>query len=314
MVTDSIDAYLDYRRTLRGSSPHTLAAYSGDLVQLAEYLESQQVRDLAAVTVAHLRGYLAELAGHDYARSTIARKLSAVRSLFRWARQHGWVTEDPSRSLRAPRKGTRLPKWLRDSELNVLLALPDRSPAGLRDRAILEMLYASGLRAGEAVHLDVGDLDLQTQEVRVREGKGGKDRIALIGRPAVEALERYLTEGRPELAAAGRRPCPALFLNRWGGRLSDRGIRRVFDRYASRACDRLKITPHVLRHTFATHLLNHGADLRSVQELLGHASIATTQVYTHVTSERMKAVHRKAHPRAEEKSSAPPKQGGDTDR
>lgn len=219
MITDSIDAYLDYRRTLRGSSPHTLAAYAGDLVQLAEYLEAKGVESLASVRVGHLRGYLAELAERQYARSTIARKLSAIRSLFRWARRHGDVSDDPSRSLRAPRRGSRLPKWLQDGELNTLLALPDGSPAGLRDRAILELLYASGLRAGEAVKLDVDDLDLHAQEVRVREGKGGKDRIALIGKPAVAALERYLGEGRPELARAARRPCRALFLNRWGDRV-----------------------------------------------------------------------------------------------
>ncbi|MBM3496763.1 MAG: tyrosine recombinase, partial [Armatimonadetes bacterium] len=238
------------------------------------------------------------LSAHGYARSTVARKLAAVRSMFRWAKRHGHVADDPARSLRAPRKGTRLPKWLRDDELTALLALPDSTPAGLRDRAILELLYASGIRAGEAVRPLVGDVDLEARQVHVREGKGGRDRTALIGGPAVGAIAAYLDLGRPALAAVSRRHASAMFLNRWGGALSDRGIRRIFDKYAGEACRRMKITPHVLRHTFATHLLDHGADLRSVQELLGHASIATTQVYTHVTSERMKAVHSRAHPRA----------------
>jgi integrase/recombinase XerC len=306
MITDLIDRFLEYRRTVRGASPHTLAAYAGDLVQMAAYLEGEAITSERAVTVAALRGYLAHLNTSDYARTTVARKLAAARSLFRWAHRHGLLADDPARSLRAPRKGARLPKWMHHDELQVLLALPDATPSGLRDRAILELLYASGLRAGEAVALRLDDVDLQAHEVRVREGKGGRDRIALMGGPAAAALSRYLEAGRPPLAARSRSDQGALFLNRWGGRLSDRGVRRIFDKYAAGACRRLKITPHVLRHTFATHLLDHGADLRSVQELLGHASIATTQVYTHVTSERMKAAHAKAHPRSRGRPGAQP--------
>jgi tyrosine recombinase XerC len=298
MMTDLIDRFLDYRRLLRGSSPHTLAAYSGDLIQLAGYLEDRGILDERAVTTRDIRAYLSDLVERGLARSTVARKLSAIRSLFRWAARQGLLTEDPARSLRAPRKGSRLPKWLRDEEIQALLSLPDESPAGLRDRAILELLYASGLRAGEAVSLRCADVDLEAQEVLVREGKGGRDRVALLGGPAAAALKCYMESGRPQLMAAAARRTDALFLNRWGGPLSDRGVRRIFDKYAARACERLKITPHVLRHTFATHLLNHGADLRSVQELLGHASIATTQVYTHVTITRMRTVHDHAHPRA----------------
>ncbi len=298
MISDSIDRFIEYRQLLRGSSPHTLAAYALDLAQLAEYLEARGIADADAVTTSQLRGFMAHLTERGLARASVARKLAAIRSFFRWSLHAGLVSEDPARSLRAPRKGSRLPKWLRDAEVLALVALPDSSPAGLRDRALLELLYASGIRAGEAVQLECADVDLDNREVVVREGKGGRDRIALIGAPAAAALDAYLASGRPILAAQAKRPCPALFLNRWGDRLSDRGVRRIFDKYSRQACDRLKITPHVLRHTFATHLLNHGADLRSVQELLGHASIATTQVYTHVTSDRMKAVHARAHPRA----------------
>ncbi len=298
MIGDRVDRFIEYRRLLRGSSPHTLAAYACDLVQLAEYLEEKGVTEETDVTTVLLRAYIAGLMSRGLARATVARKLAAIRSFFRWGTVVGWVPEDPARSLRAPRKAGRLPKWLRENELSALFAQPDDSPSGLRDRALLELLYASGLRAGEAVQLDCSDIDLDSHEIIVREGKGGRDRVALMGAPAAAALEQYLSIGRPALARQARRASPALFLNRWGNRLSDRGIRRIFDKYAKRTCDRLKVTPHVMRHTFATHLLDHGADLRSVQELLGHSSIATTQVYTHVTSERMRSAHAKAHPRA----------------
>ncbi len=168
------------------------------------------------------------------------------------------------------------------------------------DRALLEMLYASGLRAGEAQALNVEDLDLSSEEIHVRHGKGNKERIALLGAAAVHAISEYLHKGRPDLASHhSGSPDRAVFLNRFGRRLSDRGIRRIFDKYFAAASDRLKITPHTLRHTFATHLLDNGADLRSVQELLGHANLLTTQVYTHVTTERIQEVYGKAHPRAE---------------
>lgn len=309
MTAALIDAFLQHRRTVLGDSPHTVRAYASDLSQFGGYLESHGVSELRDADVTGLRGYLAELTRYGYSRSSVARKLSAVRAFFRWARDERYVTLDPSRSVRPPKQHQRLPMALGAEEVALLLSLPDASPAGLRDRAVLELLYASGLRVGEAARLTVEDVDLEQEEVRVRQGKGGRDRIALIGDPCARALRAYLEVGRPALSSAGRRPSTppagsrqagdALFLNKYGGRLSDRGIRRLLDRYSAQACARFKITPHVLRHTFATHLLDHGADLRSVQELLGHASIATTQVYTHVSMERLRESHRRSHPRAE---------------
>lgn len=299
MIDCLITEFLEYRRTARNSAAHTLRAYAADLAQFGTYLQSQGISGLERVDLPLLRGFLRSLQANDYMSTTLARKQAALRAFFRWARRSGRVTTDPTRGLRSPRQEHRLPRFLRPEEIEGLMNAPDHSPAGLRDRALLELLYASGLRAGEVARLDVSDIHLPEGEIRVRQGKGGKERVALLGRAAAEAIRNYLSAGRPALAARARRgESRALLLNKYGERLSDRGIRRTFDKYAAQASARLKITPHVLRHTFATHLLENGADLRAVQELLGHASIATTQIYTHVTTERMKAVYDAAHPRA----------------
>lgn len=299
MLDQHIDAFLAYRKSARNSAAHTLKAYGADLSQFAAYAESRGIAQPGQVTLNDLRAYLTSLQSESYARATVARKQAALRAFFRWARRANLVTTDPTRGLYAPRQQRRLPKFLRGEEIEALMRAPDESPAGLRDRALLELLYASGIRAGELVKLNTTDLDLEAGEIRIREGKGGKDRIALLGGAAADALVRYLSEGRPELASrakAGR--SSALLLNKFGERLSDRGVRRTFDKYVVAAGSRLKITPHVLRHSFATHLLENGADLRSVQELLGHANLATTQIYTHVTTERLKTIYDEAHPRA----------------
>lgn len=309
MIDEQLDAFLRYRHAVRHDSDHTIRAYASDLSQFAHYLEEQGIGELGDVRVSHVRGYLASMVQAGYAGTSVARKLSAVKSFFRWVRRKGLVTDDPAGSLRPPKRRESLPHALNIEEVEALLQLPDSTPAGLRDRALLELLYASGIRAGEAAHLRMQDLVLDQLEVRVRQGKGRKDRIALMGEPAAQALVAYIEHGRPLLEEGRptartpslRRPAgDIVFLNRFGGPLSDRGIRRIFDKYAAEACKRFKITPHVLRHSFATHLLDRGADLRSVQELLGHASIATTQVYTHVSTARLVEEHRRAHPRADD--------------
>jgi tyrosine recombinase XerC len=300
-MTRLIDEFLEYRRTARNSAAYTLKAYAADLAQFAAFLEERGVGALDAVELSDLRAFFASLQSRRYARTTLARKQAALRAFFRWARRTGRTAADPTRGLLYPRQDRRLPKFLRPEEVEALMLAPGVSPAGLRDRALLELLYASGIRAGEVVRLDVEDLDLESSEVRVRQGKGGRERIALVGRAAHEAIVDYLGRGRPALAAKARRgQSRALLLNKYGERLSDRGVRRTFDKYVAAVGARLKITPHVLRHTFATHLLENGADLRAVQELLGHSSLATTQIYTHVTTERMKQVYDEAHPRARE--------------
>jgi len=298
-----IDEFLEYRRVARNSAPHTLRAYAADLAQFAAFLDERGIATPDRVDLSVLRAFLASLQPQQYARTTLARKQAALRAFFRWARRSGRIATDPTRGLLTPRPERRLPRFLRPEEVEALLSAPDASPAGLRDRALLELLYASGLRAGEVVRLEVGDLDLTAEEVRVRHGKGRKERVALLGRAAVEALIDYLHRGRPALAARARRgESRALLLNKYGERLSDRGVRRTFDKYVNVVGARLKITPHVLRHTFATHLLENGADLRAVQELLGHAHLATTQVYTHVTTQRLKTVYDATHPRAHDEA------------
>jgi tyrosine recombinase XerC len=306
MLDAEIDTFLAAMAGLKAASPHTLKAYAEDLGQLAAYCEGQGVENAGSITMAHLRGFLAELQARELARSTRARKTAALRSFFRFLAKRGTIAQSPAVGLRNPKTEKRLPKFLRTDEIDALLAQPDASALGLRDRALLELLYASGMRAAELVSLDVGDIDFAQAVVRVV-GKGNKERIALLGSHAVDAVQRYLRDARPELASmAGTRPVrsrkpkaadPALFLNRYGTRLSDRGVRMMFDRYCAAASGSLKVTPHVLRHSFATHMLANGADLRLVQELLGHASLATTQIYTHVTTERLQEVHKKAHPR-----------------
>lgn len=297
MVDADIQAFLDHLRAARNSAAPTVRAYGSDLAAFAGFCEERNIGALSDVDITVLRAYLSSLQPKGYARSTTARKIASIRALFRWAKRARRVERDPARALRSPRSERRLPKALRSPEVEDLLAAPDQTPAGMRDRAILELLYASGLRAGELVRLDLGDVDLEEREIRVRLGKGGKDRVALIGDAAASAIDAYLAAGRPQLSL-GAPETTALLLNRHGGRLSDRGVRRVFDRYSGMVGGRVKVTPHVLRHTFATHLLEHGADLRSVQELLGHAQLATTEVYTHLAHDGIQEQYRKAHPRA----------------
>ncbi len=298
-----IDSFLAHLSAVRGASPHTIKAYAEDLRQFAEFLETRSIGTVAAIETAHIRAYLAFLADErSLSRASIARKAAAVRAFFRFLLRRGIVTRSPAQNLSTPRKRQSLPKVLNEDAIDALLAAPDASrPDGLRDRAILEVLYASGMRASELVGLDMADLRLSENgegEARIRHGKGNKERIALLGRPAVAAVQTYIGRGRCVLLAEAKKATDALFLNRFGGRLSDRGVRRLFDKYCAVVVASHKITPHTLRHTFATHLLDNGADLRVVQELLGHADLATTQVYTHVSTKRLQEVYDSAHPLA----------------
>lgn len=296
-IDQAVEAFLRHMSVARGVSPHTLRAYGSDLAQFSEFAERSGLTDLAQVDLPFLRAFLASLQPMGYRKSTLARKHAALRALFRWAFRQRLVPADSARALRTPRQDQRLPRALPQDQMDALMLAPDDSPGGLRDRALLELLYASGVRASEAVALDLEDLDLHAGTVRIKHGKGDQERIALLGRAAVEALGEYLRAGRPVLARHAKKAPEALLLNRWGGRLSDRGVRRVVERYATAVTASARLTPHVLRHSFATHLLENGADLRDVQELLGHKNLATTQVYTHVTVQRLRAVHAAAHPR-----------------
>ena len=300
-MDDLIDAFLMELREARGAAPGTLRGYADDLRQCAEFFRGEGLAaSWAEVRPAHVRRFLAHLHGKDYARTSVARKLSALRSLYRYLTRRSLVSSDPTIGITAPRQRRRLPRFLYQPDVEKLLAAPDAStPLGLRDRALLETLYATGVRVSELVGLTVSQAR-ETAELRIL-GKGGRERLALLGAPAQEAIARYLKEARPHLAARlrdRRQEGDRLFLNNRGGPLTDRGARRVVHRHLLRACAQHDIGPHALRHTFATHLLEAGADLRAVQELLGHASLATTQIYTHLTRRRLREVYRQAHPRS----------------
>ncbi|MBN1485865.1 MAG: tyrosine recombinase XerC [Chloroflexia bacterium] len=278
--------------TVRGSSTHTISAYEGDLKQFAHFLGDQELV-WSQVDRQVARRYLAHLQQRELAPASIARKLAALRAFYRHLVRQELLPKYPLRGLGTPKQPRRLPRFLTVQETVRLLQAPGSDkPQGLRDRAILEMLYASGLRVGELVRLNLGDLDWDRRELRVL-GKGGRSRIAIVGGPALQALRLYLQEARPQLAKANR-PTPALFLNRLGGRLSDRSIRTLVTRYARQAGLEGDVSPHTLRHTFATHLLEGGADLRIVQELLGHARLTTTQRYTHVSQSHLRESYDRA--------------------
>lgn len=298
-----IDAFLAHFANVRGASPHTVKAYASDLTEFVTWLGTQGVSSPASVNTVLIRAFIAQLTtDKQNARSTIARKAAALRAFFRFLVKRGAIAHSPAQNLVTPRKRETLPTFLAEDAVVSLLQAPDATkPDGLRDRAMLEVLYASGMRASELVGLDVADISLAENgegTALIRRGKGGKERIALLGSASVSALQSYTERGRPVLAAQSARPTNALFLNRFGGRLSDRSLRRMFDKYCGAAATLHKTTPHTLRHTFATHLLDNGADLRVVQELLGHTDLAATQIYTHVSATRLKDVHDKAHPRA----------------
>jgi integrase/recombinase XerC len=297
-----IGSFLEYLGEQRRLSPHTVRAYGGDLERFVRFLErdywnveagSLAAADLARVDAVTVRSFLAALApGH--ARTTQGRALSTLRTFFRWAMRVGEAKANPASAVRTPKAPKKLPRHLRPGEIEDLLdADGGDGPAGARDRALLELLYASGLRVAELMALDWRDVDLKARVLRAL-GKGGKERMVPFGRPAAEAL-RLWRERRAEL------PDPegeALFVNLRGGRLTDRSVRRILDARVEATATARGVHPHTLRHTFATHLLERGADLRAIQELLGHASLATTQRYTHVDLERLQSVYRDAHPRA----------------
>jgi site-specific recombinase XerD len=285
--------YLDALRA-SGASPATVRAYRSDLTQYGRWVDAAGV-ELDDVDTRLLRRYAAYLGSLHYAPATAARKLSAVRSAHAWLRDRGLAETDPAAVVPGPKRVRTLPQTLSHAELDTVLEQPRRGPRGLRDRALLELLYGCGLRAAEACSLRVADVDLDDHWLRV-DGKGGKQRTVPIGGAAADAIERYLRLGRPTLAA-GPHHAPQLLLSVRGRPLHPSDVRRVLDR-ALRNAGLAHRSPHALRHTFATHLLEGGADLRSIQELLGHATVSTTQVYTHVSVRHLRAAHKAAHPRA----------------
>ncbi|MFN2588357.1 MAG: tyrosine recombinase XerC [Actinomycetota bacterium] len=298
-ITSAIERFLRACSAERDLSPHTVAAYGRDLGQFAEWTARGGTTDLRRVERTALRRYVAFLGERRYARRSVARKVSAVRSLLAWAVTHGLIESNPAGDVPVPKLDRPLPKVLKASDAARLCGLPpDDEPVGRRDRAILELLYGSGLRVAELCSLDVDDVDTRAGRLRVT-GKGRKERRVPVSRPACRAVAAYVTDGRADLVRPGSLPDArhALFLNARGGRLGPRSVRSMLAKYLS-AEGAAPVGPHALRHSFATHLLDGGADLRAVQELLGHESLATTQIYTHVSTERLKKVYEQSHPRA----------------
>ncbi|MCE5202828.1 MAG: tyrosine recombinase XerC [Coriobacteriales bacterium] len=290
-----IDGFLIYLRDERNYSPATCRAYASDLTQFADWCtrNAYRIRDLDHRA---LRGFLAELDAARYSRRTVARKLSAVRSFYRYLDLIGEGAGDPASVIATPRLPQRLPHVASSELLRRLLDAPDPDSAtGLRDRAILEFLYATGARVSELTALDISSLDLRSGVVRLV-GKGSKERIVPLHRLAVTRVSDYITRGRPALVGADTGE--ALFVSRRGTRLSSDSVRRMLKKHLAAIGESSGLSPHALRHSFATHLLEAGADIRSVQELLGHVALSTTQIYTHVSTQRLRDIHHNAHPRS----------------
>lgn len=300
VLPSALEAALDaFRRHLdgeRGLSPYTVAGYVTDVASLLDHAGRLGVETLDAIDASVLRSWLARQRSAGYARTTLARRSSAARMFFAFAVRRGLAARDPAAGLATPKTERRLPRVLNRTEAAALVELPPSDdPVGLRDRAILELLYATGVRVGELCGLDVDDLDPRRRVARVL-GKGAKERTVPYGVPAARALDAWLRDGRPALTAAGSGA--ALFFGARGGRIDPRTVRRLVHGYVREVSGGPDLGPHGLRHSAATHLLEGGADLRSVQELLGHATLGTTQIYTHVSADRLKASYEQAHPRA----------------
>ena len=292
--------YLTHLGLEKNASDKTVKSYREDLTQALSFARDRLKKGHVAPddwTTRLLRAFVAWLHEQGYAKSTIARRLAAVRSFGKFLCRQGHLTQNPAQSLRGPRQDKKLPHFLTLADVRTLLAAPpDTTWAGRRDRAILETLYSAGVRVSELVGLDLADADLNDGIVTVK-GKGKKERLALLGPAALAAIAGWLPD-RAALLARARKDCPAVFLNKSGGRLTTRSVGRLLEKYLGAAGLDPRTSPHTLRHCFATHLLDAGADIRGVQELLGHKSLSTTQIYTHVSTQRLQQSYHKAHPRA----------------
>jgi integrase/recombinase XerC len=289
------DKYVAYLEAERNVSVYTVRNYTNDLLEFFGFVKAKGIDTLKDVNKLTLRSYLADLMEKGYAKSSIARKLSAVRSFYRYLMREEMISASPAATTVSPKLDKRLPAFLTVEDAKRLIESPDLTqPQGQRDRALLELLYASGLRVSELVNMNIDQLNLATNEIRVW-GKGAKERMVLIGAPAAQSLSTYIQDGRRELL--GDKKNNALFVSRYGGRLPARTVQKILTKYARHIAK--KVHPHILRHTFATHLLDGGADLKVVQELLGHADLSSTQIYTHVTRGRARQIYLAAHPLAQ---------------
>jgi integrase/recombinase XerC len=299
-MDEHVQAFLDYLRLERNASAHTVKAYAEDLVALETFLVNNQAStkpNINDLTTIRLRGYLAHLHDLRLSKRTIARRLSSLRSFLKHLRRKGLVQKDPALGLRTPKQRSQLPSVLDQKQVEQLLSVPDvLSRLGKRDRAVLETFYSTGMRVSELVGININDVELNSGTVIVR-GKGKRERIAVLGSIAVDTICDWL-DVRGKVSRGSRLDRVAVFLNHLGGRISTRSVGRILAKHLKLSGITSQASPHTMRHSFATHMLDRGADIRSVQELLGHRSLSTTQIYTHVSSQRMREVYEKAHPRA----------------
>jgi integrase/recombinase XerC len=305
-MQEVFDKYIDYLKVGKNASLYTIRTYQNALIGNSirgsqkgffPFLLMKKVDSLDKVTKHTIREYIMWLVDQKVAKSSITCKLSAVRSFYNYLQKEELLKENPLDKISSPKQDKKLPSYLTGDEINKFLAAPDIStPVGQRDRAILELLYASGLRVSELVHLTRSQIDMDTREIRII-GKGSKERLVLMGKPAQAAITAYMKEGRPQLLV--KKKTEAVFINRYGKPLIERRIQKIVKQYARQGGIKKRVHPHTIRHTFATHLLDGGADLRVVQELLGHASLTTTQIYTHVSKTQAKKVYLAAHPLAQ---------------
>ncbi|MCU0666809.1 MAG: site-specific tyrosine recombinase XerD [Candidatus Omnitrophica bacterium] len=294
-MRELIDSFLDYISVERGLAVNTINSYRDDLEAYFAFLESQKIALLSQTNRNNISGFMLKQKDRGISAVSISRRLAAIKSFYRFLVRERVLKEDPTSLVDSPKLWKKIPETLSLSEVEALLNAPDsRDTQGIRDKAILEILYATGMRVSESAHLKLKEVNLDVGFLRCI-GKGNKERVVPVGKKAIACVRKYLESSRPKLL--GKKESEYLFISRLGGRLSRQSLWKIIQRYSRQAGIKKHIKPHILRHSFATHLLEHGADLRSVQEMLGHANISTTQIYTHINKDRLKSIHRMYHPR-----------------
>jgi len=298
MSNDWVKKFLQYLQIEKRASTHTLTNYQRDIGDFERFVEQHLTISIAAVSYVDIRTYLTSLHNKSYARKTVARKISSLRSFWSFLVREGYLISNPFKMVTTPKLERKLPSFFYENEMQAIFdSINTESFLGKRNLALVEILYATGIRVSECVGLSIEDYDKELGTLLVQ-GKGRKERYVPVGSYAIEAIDVYLSETRPKLIAKGKYPTEAIFLSYRGWKLEDRSIRKILNTLVKDAAISSRMSPHALRHTFATHLLNEGADLRTVQELLGHSELSSTQVYTHVTKDRLREVYRSSHPRA----------------
>ena len=297
-MLEELEEYITYISDLRGYSDNTATVYYEDIVDFINFLESENIKNFNKVDYSIVRFYLMRLYNKKYSRSTVSRKLSSLRSFFKYLHKENKIKSNPFTLVSSPKKDKQLPKFLYDRDIEALFDVPDNTPLGIRDSVILETLYDTGVRVSELVNIKIDDIDFSSYTIKIH-GKGNKDRIVLFGSYLEEILKTYISDSRKKLLKEKHNNY--LILNAHGNKITTRGVAKIIDNLIKKTSIKIHVTPHVLRHTFATHLLENGAEILSVQSLLGHSSLSTTQIYTHVTNERLRNIYLKTQPRAHNK-------------